>query len=73
MASLDLEAPAFEGEPSSLTSLKLERRPSDPLRCSLLFLRLGNLTPFLDLPMAPKELWLFIGVDVSDDSWLEVV
>lgn len=34
---------------SSLTSLKLDRRPSDPLRCSLLLRRGGNLTPLFDL------------------------
>lgn len=41
------------GKPSSLTSLKLARRPSDcPLECLLLW---GNLTPRRDLPVMTGE------------------
>lgn len=42
------------GDPSSLTSLKLERRPSErpPLECLLLW---GNLTPLRDLPVMAER------------------
>lgn len=39
--------------PSSLMSLKLERRPSEPLVCPFAFLW-GNLTPLLDRPMVSR-------------------
>ena len=43
---------ALLGDPSSLTSLKLERRPSErPLECLLLW---GNLIPRRDLPVMAK-------------------
>lgn len=41
----------FNGDPSSLMSLKLDRRPSEPLACPLVFFW-GNLTPLFDFPIA---------------------
>lgn len=46
----------LEGSPSSLMSLKLERRPSEPLVWPFALLW-GNLTPLLDLPMA-ADAWM---------------
>lgn len=64
MFSRTAEALPLTGDPSSLTSLKLARRPSEwPL-----FLLWGNLTPRRDLPVMVKSVRLSFDVGYIDHS-----